>query len=349
MVLPTFAVRALLALSTLALPILTLALPILTLPTPNPKSGSSIAKRAVTHHVSELNSNWDDAGSWEPHSGWYSYNEDSADWNDDDSDDDDDEEWDDEEWDDEEWDDEEWDDEKWDDEEWDVEEYDYDGDHDYEHDDDNENYNDYEEEWDDDDNAGEWEDEEDEEGEWGDEEDEEGEWGDEEDEEGEWDDEEDEEGEWESDDEDDDEDGQVYYDDWDEEDDDEPSYDNYSPAKPASYSPHHVVLSGIGTVYTQDGYAGSCGNHHDDSAFIAALGNSWMHHQYKSSECGRQIQVTNKGSHYHVGGEGNTITVTIQDTCASCDDGHVDFSHAAWDALTDGSPQGQIDLEWSWL
>ncbi|KAK0737422.1 hypothetical protein B0T21DRAFT_365094 [Apiosordaria backusii] len=74
-----------------------------------------------------------------------------------------------------------------------------------------------------------------------------------------------------------------------------------------------------------------------------------MHHQYKASECGRQIQVTNKGSHSHVGGKGNTITVTVQDTCASCDEGHVDFSHAAWEALTDGSPHGQIELEWTWL
>ncbi|KAK4649048.1 uncharacterized protein QC761_115525 [Podospora bellae-mahoneyi] len=139
--------------------------------------------------------------------------------------------------------------------------------------------------------------------------------------------------------------------DWenDDDDDDDPTWEDYYFTNLVIHSPHQTLYSGIGTVYTQDGRVGSCGTSHDDSAFVVALGNDWMHHRYQASECGRQIQVTNKGSRHHVGGEGNTITVTVQDTCASCDAGHVDFSHAAWDALTDGSPPGQVDLEWTWL
>ncbi|KAK4178271.1 hypothetical protein QBC36DRAFT_309359 [Triangularia setosa] len=297
MVLPTLTLRALLTLSTLALPILSL-------PAPIPKPFSSIViKRGATHRSSEVDSTWDDAENWEPHSGWYFYNDDSADWNDDDHDDE---------------------------EDWDVDSWDDDYDYDNDNDNDYEDYNDCDEEWDE-----EWDEDDDD--------------GEEEEEEGEWDGgDNDDEGNWENGD-DSDKDGQIRYfeNDW-EGDDDQSSYD-YS-SSPASesvmYPPPQTLHSGIGTVYTQDGHAGSCGNHHDDTAFVAALGNAWMHSQYRASECGRQIQVTNKGSHYHIGGEGNTITVTVQDTCASCDEGHVDFSLAAWDALTDGSPHGQVDLEW---
>ncbi|KAK4660029.1 hypothetical protein QC762_115525 [Podospora pseudocomata] len=226
----SFALRA-------ALLTLSVALPTLSLPAP-------IAQRDVALHRSSLDSTWDDTDSWEPHAGWFSYNED---------------------------------------EDYDCEEY-----------------PDYDEDWDEDEN----------------------------DEGCEWD--ENDESDWESDD----------------DDDDDPTWEDYSLTNLVIHSPHQTLHSGIGTVYTQDGRVGSCGTSHDDSAFVVALGNDWMHHRYQASECGRQIQVTNKGSHHHVGGEGNTITVTVQDTCASCDAGHVDFSHAAWDALTDGSPPGQVDLEW---
>lgn len=287
----SFALRA--ALLTLS----TIALPTLSLPAP-------IAQRDVALHRSSLDSTWDDTDSWEPHAGWFSYNEDE------DDDDDEGNEW-------------------WEVNSWEEEEEDDDDSYDYscEYDDEDydcEEYPDYDEDWDEDEN----------------------------DEGCEWD--ENDESDWESDD----------------DNDDDPTWEDYSltnlviqcvppcsPPPPPPYpsmfdiivspsSPHQTLHSGIGTVYTQDGRVGSCGTSHDDSAFVVALGNDWMHHRYQASECGRQIQVTNKGSRHHVGGEGNTITVTVQDTCASCDAGHVDFSHAAWDALTDGSPPGQVDLEW---
>ncbi len=92
--------------------------------------------------------------------------------------------------------------------------------------------------------------------------------------------------------------------------------------------------------------AGSCGNWHSDDDFVAALGNSWMQGQYKGPHCGRQIEVTNVGSNYSVGGVGNTIIVTVQDTCESCDESHVDFSVGAWNALTDGGDPSIFRVKW---
>jgi hypothetical protein len=71
-----------------------------------------------------------------------------------------------------------------------------------------------------------------------------------------------------------------------------------------------------------------------------------MHHQYQSDRCGRQIRVTNKGSDYGLGGEGNSIIVTVQDTCESCDDNQIDFSIGAWNMLTDGADWSQLEIEW---
>lgn len=105
-------------------------------------------------------------------------------------------------------------------------------------------------------------------------------------------------------------------------------------------------LAGAVTVYSQGARAGSCGEVHDDNAFIAALGNAWMNGEYMSEECGRQIRVTNLGSFYPVGGEGRSIIVTVKDTCESCDEDHIDLSIAAWNALTDNTDFGLINVAW---
>ncbi|KAK3372358.1 hypothetical protein B0H63DRAFT_563786 [Podospora didyma] len=109
------------------------------------------------------------------------------------------------------------------------------------------------------------------------------------------------------------------------------------------------IYAGYGTVYTQDGLAGSCGEYYDDDAYICALSNDWMKDLYIAPECGLKIRVTNVGSDYGVGGVGNTIVVTVQDTCPTCDDNHVDFSVGAWNALTNGAPHGQLYVEWSFI
>ena len=104
--------------------------------------------------------------------------------------------------------------------------------------------------------------------------------------------------------------------------------------------------SGEGTVYTQQGGTGSCGQKNPDSSKIAAISNYWMQSKSPGPYCGRQIQATNTGSNDGVGGKGNTVTVMVEDTCPSCDENHVDFSVGAWNALTNNAPFGTIDITW---
>ncbi len=120
----------------------------------------------------------------------------------------------------------------------------------------------------------------------------------------------------------------------------------YLLVSPRKTNPRLSRYHGYGTVYSQDDLAGSCGDWHSDYDYICALSNEWMLGEYQGPECGRKIEVTNLGSDYGVGGTGNTIIVTVQDTCPTCDDHHVDFSVGAWNALTDGSPWGQLHIKW---
>ena len=73
-----------------------------------------------------------------------------------------------------------------------------------------------------------------------------------------------------------------------------------------------------------------------------------MHDQYQSPHCGRQVKVTNVGSDSGAGGQGNTITATVADTCpaSECGSGDVDFSVGAWNALTNNSPWGTAKIQW---
>lgn len=72
-----------------------------------------------------------------------------------------------------------------------------------------------------------------------------------------------------------------------------------------------------------------------------------MDGEFESPLCGRQIRATNTGSNDGVGGAGNSIIATVQDTCESCGQGDVDFSIGAWNALTNSAPFGTFDVSWS--
>jgi expansin (peptidoglycan-binding protein) len=62
--------------------------------------------------------------------------------------------------------------------------------------------------------------------------------------------------------------------------------------------------------------------------------------------CNRQITVTNEGSDDNVGGKGNSVTVTVKDTCPGCNKTHLDLSVGAWNILTNSAPFGTIDIKW---
>ncbi|KAM0258007.1 hypothetical protein ACHAQJ_004050 [Trichoderma viride] len=104
---------------------------------------------------------------------------------------------------------------------------------------------------------------------------------------------------------------------------------------------------GTGTVYDQDGAFGSCGQKHADSDFIGALTPSWQGTQFPPAYCGRQIFITNTGSNDGVGGAGNTVTITVEDTCPGCPSADsIDLSRGAFSSLTNGATTGTVDIEW---
>jgi hypothetical protein len=71
-----------------------------------------------------------------------------------------------------------------------------------------------------------------------------------------------------------------------------------------------------------------------------------MNNQSPSPYCGRKVQITNLGSNDNVGGAGNTVVVTVEDTCPGCDENHVDLSVGAWNTLTGHAEFGTVNIEW---
>ncbi|MCJ1236250.1 hypothetical protein MMC14_004228, partial [Varicellaria rhodocarpa] len=116
------------------------------------------------------------------------------------------------------------------------------------------------------------------------------------------------------------------------------------PATPTADAPFakRTTHTGRGTTYDQGGAAGSCGTVYPDSAIICALGTYWM--DQSPNYCGRTIQAKNVGSNDGVGGNGNTVTVKVVDTCESCGEGDVDFSLGAWNELTNNAAPGTFSV-----
>jgi len=125
---------------------------------------------------------------------------------------------------------------------------------------------------------------------------------------------------------------------------------NASPA-PTPVGPalaKRTTHTGEGTIFLQGGAPGSCGHVNPDSAFIGALSNFWMDDESpNTSFCGRTINVQNVGSTDNVGGEGNTVTITVADTCPSCTENHIDLSEGAWNKLTNNAEFGTIEIAWN--
>ncbi|KFY74788.1 hypothetical protein V499_05211 [Pseudogymnoascus sp. VKM F-103] len=110
-----------------------------------------------------------------------------------------------------------------------------------------------------------------------------------------------------------------------------------------------ITHDGIGSVNPNPtGALGSCGVSTPDSSMTVAISPFWMTQHAPGPYCGRKIQVTNTGptTDNSVGGAGNTIIVTVQDTCAGCDENHVDLSVAAWNSLTNGHEFSVTGVSW---
>ena len=133
---------------------------------------------------------------------------------------------------------------------------------------------------------------------------------------------------------------------------------NYQSARPQSKLPtishepiRHILThipshKGLGTVFLQGGAAGSCGQVHPDSSHIVAISNFFQKNESPGPKCGQKIQVLNTGSNDGVGGKGKSVTVTVADTCPSCDENHLDLSVGAWNTLTGNAPFGTVNINW---
>lgn len=86
-----------------------------------------------------------------------------------------------------------------------------------------------------------------------------------------------------------------------------------------------------------------------DSSKIAALSPSFM--KDKKFYCGKYIQATNTGGGQGNTGKGKTVVVKVQDTCPECEQGHLDLSHGAFQAMTGGKldPPGKINISWKFV
>lgn len=75
---------------------------------------------------------------------------------------------------------------------------------------------------------------------------------------------------------------------------------------------------------------------------------TWMGQVGPGPYCGRTLVATNIGptTDNSIGGEGNTVTVTIEDTCEGCAQNDLDFSVAAWNALTNNAAYSVVTVSW---
>ena len=107
--------------------------------------------------------------------------------------------------------------------------------------------------------------------------------------------------------------------------------------------------NGIASVNPNPGGAlGSCGKDSPDSSFTVAISPFWMTQTSPGPFCNRKIILKNTGpsTDNSVGGKGNVVTVTVEDTCEGCDENHLDLSVAAWNALTNGHAFSVTDISW---
>ncbi|RFU34888.1 hypothetical protein B7463_g1460, partial [Scytalidium lignicola] len=94
---------------------------------------------------------------------------------------------------------------------------------------------------------------------------------------------------------------------------------------------------------------GSCGVISPDSSLTVAISNTWMKSESPSPYCGQKIKVTNTSlaTDVSISGEGNTVIVTVEDTCMGCDETHLDLSVTAWNTITNNSLYSSVGISWA--
>lgn len=79
-----------------------------------------------------------------------------------------------------------------------------------------------------------------------------------------------------------------------------------------------------------------------------AISNYFMDNESPAPYCGKKIKLTNVGptTDESIGGAGNSVTVTVEDTCPGCNEGHLDLSVAAWETLTNNALYSVVGISW---
>ncbi|TRM62744.1 RlpA-like double-psi beta-barrel-protein domain-containing protein-containing protein [Schizophyllum amplum] len=98
-----------------------------------------------------------------------------------------------------------------------------------------------------------------------------------------------------------------------------------APATTSTSSGGSGDLTGTATYFYQNGVAGSCGTVHADSDYVAAM----TPDEYSRSGdiCGKSVHITNTKT-------GQSVDVTVADTCPTCTTGQdIDLSVAAFQAI----------------
>lgn len=101
--------------------------------------------------------------------------------------------------------------------------------------------------------------------------------------------------------------------------------------------------SGEGTFYSTG--LGACGKTNQDTDYIVAVShilyeeNQVNGNSNDNSLCGKKIKATY---------EGNSVEVTVVDSCEGCSENDLDFSPSAFSQLADES-LGRIDITWEWV
>ncbi|KAI9260876.1 RlpA-like double-psi beta-barrel-protein domain-containing protein-containing protein [Helicostylum pulchrum] len=109
----------------------------------------------------------------------------------------------------------------------------------------------------------------------------------------------------------------------------------------AGAEPQDGYFHGTGTFYDLETRTGTCGKQHRNTEMVAALNAEQMGDSNSSNQnCGKEIEV--------VGPNGKTITVTVVDSCKTCESGGLDLSPAAYEELGDFS-HGSIPIKWKFM
>ncbi|KAI0304887.1 RlpA-like double-psi beta-barrel-protein domain-containing protein-containing protein [Russula brevipes] len=116
---------------------------------------------------------------------------------------------------------------------------------------------------------------------------------------------------------------------------------------PKSAAPSYLsgTQVGEGTWYSPG--LGACGTTNSGSDYIAAVSQA-LYDSYPGYAGGDPNKDPVCGAHIRANYQGHSVTVTVVDRCAACQETDLDFSPAAFSQLANQSVGRLSDMTWSW-